>query len=79
MLEALLVADDFDGYHLLFQMVEAFEGLSKTPAANLVKHFITISKMIFNHDLVVSSLVIVSEVVILRLEPLILVAVSPMK
>jgi len=67
MLKALLVADDFDGYHLLLDVVEAFEGLAETTAANLVEHFIAICKVIFQHYQVVSSFVIVSKVVAIKI------------
>ena len=62
-LKSFLVADNFNGYHLLLFVVKTFESLPKAATANLVKNFIPKSKMVFYNDLVISTLVIITEIV----------------
>lgn len=63
MLEPLLVPDHFNGHHLLRFVIETFQSLPETARPQLIKHLKSVSQMVFRHDLIVTSLVIVTVVV----------------
>lgn len=62
-LELLLVADDLDGYDLASLVVHTLQGLPEGALAKEVNHFKSVSDLVLQDHVVVSSLVIVAVVV----------------
>lgn len=62
-LEALLVADDFDSHRHSRLVVKALQGLAETARAKLVQHFKPVGQVILDHDLVVATLIVETKVV----------------
>ena len=63
-LKAFLVSYNFYRHHLLGLVVEAFQRLPETTAAQLIYHFKSICNMILHHYLVIAALIIVAVVVL---------------
>ena len=64
MLEFLLVSDDLNGNDLPCLMVNALECLSKGSFSQKVNHLESICDLVLYNHIVVSSLIIVSEIVL---------------
>ena len=63
MLEALLVANNFDGDHGLRHVVEALKSLAEATRTQLVQNFESIGKMVLDYHLIVAALIIEAKVV----------------
>jgi hypothetical protein len=63
MLEPLFVADQFHSHKLLSFMIKAFKSLSEAALPKKLNNFETVSNMIFHYNLIVSSLIVETEVV----------------
>lgn len=64
-LKPFFVADNLDSHHLVFFVVKAFKCLPKTATADFVNDFVSESQLIFHHNLVIPSVVVITEVMII--------------
>lgn len=62
-LEALLIADDFNGHYSLQLVIIALQGLTKATRAEFVEDFETVSQVILHDHLVIASLIIKAKIV----------------
>jgi hypothetical protein len=69
-LKPFLVANNLDSHHLVFFMVKTFKGLPKTATANFVDDFISESQLVFQYNLVIPSVIIITEIMIVLARPL---------
>lgn len=65
-LEPLFVSDHLDGHHLLVLVIKALQSLPKAAGAKFVEHFPPVREMVLHDDLVVTSIIVVAEVVSLQ-------------
>lgn len=64
MMKFLLISHDFHCYIFIMLMVKAFQALSKTPWTQRTCDFISIGYMIFQNNIVVSFIIIISKIIL---------------
>ena len=69
-LKPFLVSNNLDSHHLVFFMVKAFKCLSKAATADFINHFVSKSQLVFQHNLVISPVVIIAKIMIVLTRPL---------
>ena len=63
MVKPLLVSDDFYGHKLVGFVVVAFQSLTKTTFSKRLKNFVSVAKVVFHDNLVITSIIIETLVV----------------
>jgi hypothetical protein len=63
-MKSLLVSDDLDGDLFICLVVTAFKGLSKAALAQEIENLIPVDQVILQHNLVVTSVIIVTIIVL---------------
>lgn len=61
--EALLVANDFNGHRLPSAVVSTVQDLTERTLSKRVNHFVTVCEMVMRHDEVVAALIVISVIV----------------
>ena len=63
-LKSGFASDNFDRNDIAQLMVEAFDRLSERPTPQSVQHFIPIPDVVFHHNFIVTSVIIVAKIVL---------------
>lgn len=69
MLELLLISNNLNSNYLSRLMINALERLSKRPFTQKVNDLEPIRNMVLQHDIIVSSLIIIAEIILLSFRP----------